>query len=68
MNIEITMHVKVDIEVDDNSTLFYGKIPDKWNEDDITDFKNEIAADFNMYNLGKLNIQDNTNYRVISFE
>jgi hypothetical protein len=72
MELEIKMIVSAKITIKDDFLGFGGKKPEDWTEEEMNIFKNDIAAEFNMYDLGYINEKNGgsmvSNRRVISFE
>lgn len=64
------MVVDAIITFPDDFVGFGGKKPDDWTEDEMNIFKNDIAADFSIYDLGALNEKKSmvSGRRVTSFE
>jgi hypothetical protein len=72
MELDIKMIVSAKITIKDDFLAFGGKKPEDWTEEEMNIFKNDIAAEFNMYDLGYINEKNGgsmvSNRRVISFE
>ena len=71
MKFEIKMVVTADIEIpDDFKKCYGGKPPSEWTVEEINSFKNEIASDFSIIDLGALNEKKTlvSNRRVTEFE
>ena len=73
MTLDITMNVTAKITIpDDYNKAYGGKKPADWSEDEIKRFKNEVAWEFSVYNLGKINHENEgglvSDRKVVSFE
>lgn len=71
MEFTLSMIVKADVTIRPDFKAYGGKTPDQWTEEEITNFKNELASDFHSFELGRVNGEKRTminNFRVESFK